>query len=137
MLFSCAGQTRKIQSTLKWEDNVDSAIVKARESNKLILLYFYAKNCDWCEAENIIINDKSVGKSLNNKFILVQINVEKSELARSTKIITVPTIIILYPTQNSIDAIGSSVGYLDKDQFKQFVNDSVKKSNSLKGELHL
>jgi len=137
VLCSCANQQKQIQHPLNWEYNINTAIIKAEKSHKLVLLYFYGENCDWCEAMNASLNDKSIRKLLDKKFILAWIDVEKSELAKFVKIKTVPTVVVVYPNKNDDEIIGSEIGYLNIPEFKQFLKQNIKKSNNLKGELHL
>ncbi len=130
LLCSCVKSPNTVLSPLKWESDVNFAINKANLSNKLVLLYFYGSGCEWCEAINTSINDKNVRNLLNDKFILLWVDVE-SDLAKGSGIKFVPTIVIIKPNKNGGDPVGSNVGYLDSESFKQFILKNVERSYSL------
>ncbi len=137
MFCSCIYGTKPTQRPLTWEHNPNIAVHKAETSHKLVLLYFYGENCDWCETMNASLNDKSIRKLLNDKFVPVFINIETSKLAKASEITAVPTVVIVFPNEAGGEPVSSSVGFMDKDKLLMFLEQSIKKSNKFRVKLHL
>ncbi len=130
LLCSCLSSSpQTIKHPLNWGNNINYGLNKAALSNKLVLLYFYDNYCEWCDLLDTSIVEN--GEILNN-FVLIKVNVEKSELAKMVGIKIVPTVIVILPSENSGEPIGSFVGYMDKDKFKEFIELNSKKASYLK-----
>ena len=76
----------------------DEALAKAKQENKLVFVDFYATWCGPCKqmAEKVF-TDEEVGKYMNDKFVCMQIDVEKEgwqkETARNFNVTVLPTLI--------------------------------------------
>ncbi|WP_162613696.1 MULTISPECIES: thioredoxin family protein [Butyricimonas] len=76
----------------------DEALAKAKQENKLVFVDFYATWCGPCKqmAEKVF-TDEEVGKYMNDKFVCMQIDVEKEgwqkETAGNFNVTVLPTLI--------------------------------------------
>lgn len=76
----------------------DEALVKAKEEKKLIFVDFYAVWCGPCKqmVEKVFV-DEEVGKFMNDKFVCMQVDVEKAgwqkETAEKYNVTVLPTLI--------------------------------------------
>lgn len=101
-----------------FEGTLEAAEQKAAAENKLIFIDFYA---DWCMPCKMmakqVFTDSIVGEYYNQKFINLQINVEKEEnqkWVKQYKVTSMPTLAILHPDGK---VISLSSGARDKDDF--------------------
>lgn len=83
----------------------DEALTKAKQENKLVFVDFYATWCGPCKqmAEKVF-TDEEVGKYMNEKFVCMQINVEKEgwqkETAGRFNVTVLPTLIFFKADAN-------------------------------------
>lgn len=110
---------------LKFQTNVTSALEAAKLQSKPIFVYARSESCGWCkkfEAETF--TNQSVAGILNEKFILVSIDVfkQKNE-ARNFRVRGTPTEIFLDSNGTEIKRIP---GYTDTKTFLDSINDISK-----------
>lgn len=95
MGWSISGQGQGIKF---FEGTFDEALAKAKQENKLVFVDFYATWCGPCKqmAEKVF-TDEEVGKYMNERFICMQIDVEKvgwqKETAEKFSVTVLPTLI--------------------------------------------
>lgn len=95
MGWSMVGNGQGIQF---FKGTFDEALVKAKEEKKLIFVDFYAVWCGPCKqmVEKVFV-DEEVGKFMNDKFVCMQIDVEKAgwqkETAEKYNVTVLPTLI--------------------------------------------
>jgi len=113
---------------VKWFDNYNKAIQKAKEEHKFIYLFISSPVCGWCEKfERTTLQDEKIKKRLNEEFIAVHL--VRTFDAIPKKFATSPV-----PRHYFTDAKGkilyNAVGYRDKDGFNLFldyIEDNFKK----------
>jgi thioredoxin-related protein len=110
---------------LKFQTNVTLVLEAAKVQNKPIFVYARSESCGWCkkfEAETF--TNQSVTRILNEKFILVSIDVfkQKNE-ARNFRVRGTPTEIFLDSNGTEIKRIP---GYTDTETFLDSINDISK-----------
>ena len=76
----------------------DEALAKAKQENKLVFVDFYATWCGPCkQMVEKVFTDEEVGKYMNEKFVCMQIDVEKEgwqkETAGNFNVTVLPTLI--------------------------------------------
>lgn len=110
---------------LKFRTNIIPALEAAKVQNKPIFVYARSETCGWCkkfEAETF--TNQSVARILNEKFILVSIDVYKQKNeTRNFRVRGTPTEIFLDPNGTEIKRIP---GYTDTETFLDSINDISK-----------
>ena len=95
MGWSMSGQGQGIKF---FEGTFDEALAKAKQEKKLVFVDFYATWCGPCKqmAEKVF-TDEEVGKFMNERFVCMQIDVEKTgwqkETAEKFNVTVLPTLI--------------------------------------------
>jgi len=75
-LLACGAWAKEID----WQKNYDSALVKAKNDGKLVLVDIYTDWCGWCKKlDRDTYSDKDVQAKLAKDFISVKVNPEKSD----------------------------------------------------------
>jgi thioredoxin-related protein len=110
---------------LKFHTNLTPALEAAKVQSKPIFVYARSESCGWCkkfEAETF--TNKSVAGILNEKFILVSIDVYKQKNeTRNFRVQGTPTEIFLDSNGTEIKRIP---GYTDTKTFLDSINDISK-----------
>ena len=110
---------------LKVHTNLTPALEAAKVQSKPIFVYARSESCGWCkkfEAETFM--NKSVAGILNEKFILVSIDVYKQKNeTRNFRVQGTPTEIFLDSNGTEIKRIP---GYTDTETFLDSINDISK-----------
>ena len=110
---------------LKFQTNIITALEAAKVQNKPIFVYARSESCGWCkkfEAETF--TNQSVSRILNEKFILVSIDVYKQKNeSRNFRVRGTPTEIFLDSNGTEIKRIP---GYTDTETFLDSINDLSK-----------
>jgi len=122
LLISAANcTTKKDESAVNWLYDWNEALDKAQNENKPIMIDFYSDRCPPCKRlDSDTYSDENLSAFLNNNFISLKSNVEKSDLYRDYGVPGFPTIIFTLPDGT---AIGGIVGYRPPDQFYQYTQE--------------
>ena len=110
---------------LKFQTNATPALEAAKAQNKPIFVYARSESCGWCKKfEDETFTNQSVARILNEKFILVSIDVfkQKNE-TRNFRVRGTPTEIFLDSNGTEIKRIP---GYTDTETFLDSINDLSK-----------
>jgi len=114
---------------LKWYENLEKGLNAAEKENKFVIIDNYA---DWCvackELEKFTFSEKEVIEILKKNFIAIRLdftdkNSENEKIKKRLGILGLPTIIFMDKKGKEIDRFS---GFLDKDDFIDFVNDVLK-----------
>lgn len=114
---NCSGDETS-ETKVQWLHDWDEALDKAQDENKPIMIDFYT---DWCppckQLDSDTYSDDELSAFLNNNFICVKSNLEKSNLYENySNIQYVPTIIFTTPEGTEF---GRMIGYKPPDQYYQ------------------
>ena len=104
-----------------WESDMPSALERARDEGKPVLVNFYADWCVWCKRlESTTLRDAKVASVLQNKVVPLSLNVESDgkELSNEYQVDGLPTIIVLDAGGREI---GRIPGYMPPDSFLERV----------------
>ena len=114
-LFGCGGQefieykpTVSITvREIRWQEHSEKAFVLAAAKDKLVLLYFLAKDNPGCKLmDKETFGDPEVAYLMNEKFIPISID----GVMDKYKITKIPTILILSPDGKEITRLERAVG---------------------------
>lgn len=106
---------------LKLGTNLETALEEAKGQDKLVFVYFRSDSCYWCmQFEGETFTNQSVIKTLNEKFILVSIDVyaQRNE-TRAFKVRGTPTMVFLDSNGTEIKRIP---GYIETETFLNTIN---------------
>ena len=117
-----------VPTEIKWEENFEAAMQRARTEGKPILIDFYA---DWCgpckEMDARVYPDRNVIAQSQN-WVTVKVNGEKRpDVMQSYGISGYPT--LLFAQSNGTPVV-STTGYLDAPQLVQTMQDAHAKWKS-------
>jgi thiol:disulfide interchange protein len=102
---------------LQWAKSWDSALKRAREENRVVLVDFYADWCIWCKKlDGTTLSDGPVAAFLSEKTVPLRLDVdhEGRELSKRYRVNGLPTVLILNADGSERGRIG---GYLPPPQF--------------------
>jgi len=87
------------QQAINWEGTIDSAKTTARQSNRLVLVFFSANWCQACHRlENDLRNQPGAVTALQANFVLVKVNYDYfPNTAKQYGVTRLPTTVILAP----------------------------------------
>lgn len=118
---SCALTGETSESKVNWLYDWNEALDKAQNENKPIMIDFYSDRCPPCKRlDSDTYSDENLSAFLNNNFISLKSNAEKSDLYRDYGVPGFPTIIFTLPDGT---VIGGIVGYRPPDQFYQYTQE--------------
>src|SRR5438105_15577339 len=88
------------QDVIHWQPNIDTAQRLAAQSNRLILVHFWAPWCKPCmRLENEVFNKPEAAHGLEANFVCVKINVDESPgTTRLYGVSRLPTALMNTPT---------------------------------------
>ena len=111
---------------ISWEDDLDTALAKAKKSQKPVMVDFYTEWCGWCKKlDSDTYSDRKVSDLAKN-FICVKVDGDKNrEAASKYQIEGYPTIIFLN-YEGGIDE--RIVGYRDASSFASAMSSVLKKT---------
>jgi len=108
--------------------NLDKLVSDANNTQKPILLFLHKDNCRFCERMIFNLEDKNISKTIQDKFILVDINRDDDETISfrdyngSTRGFLKRLGVNLYPTVAFLDGNGEFIyhiiGYRNKKMFR-------------------
>jgi thioredoxin-related protein len=125
--------------------NLDNIIKQSKQQNKQIMVFFHMKHCGWCHKMiNDTLENESIKKIINDKFVFVDIDVETSgniifenktidkiNFARKYKVWFYPTTLIF----ENMKIIQRIKGYRNKNKFTNillFISSNSYKDYTLK-----
>jgi len=111
-----------------WESDMPSALKRARDEGKPVLVNFYADWCVWCKRlESTTLRDAKVASVLQNKVVPLSLNVDGDgkELSNEYQVDGLPTIIVL---DAGGQEIGRIPGYMPPDSFLERVEGFLQQS---------
>jgi len=114
-------------SVLPWERDLPTALERAGNEKKLVMVDLYTDWCGWCRRlDQTTLSDSSVQRALA-RVVSVRLNAEKDgmEIARRFNVDGYPTILFL---NASGDEVGRIPGYLEPRPFLAVVEQIMKKA---------
>jgi hypothetical protein len=102
-----------------WDDDLDAALVQARDENRKVVVFFMSKppgTIDRWNWDNILIKEGNQKALADGKFLRVKMQVSsdlQSEPAKRHKLKKLPTLILLGPDGKELNRREGKLGELD------------------------
>jgi len=102
------------QQPIAWQQDLEAAKRLAGQTNRLVVVHFWAPWCDPCMAlEQSVFNQPGVGQQLETSFVPVKLNVDQHrDIAAQFGVRSIPTDVVIKPD-------GSVVGTTPSPQMPQ------------------
>ncbi|RUM31927.1 MAG: thioredoxin [Aquifex sp.] len=111
----------------EWFTKFDEGIKRAKEENKLALIYFYSDHCPYChQVEEFVFGDEDVEKFLNKNFVVISVNINE-ELSEKFDVFGTPTFVIYDPIKGKV--LAKFFGSLDAETFLSMLTKVCNKSS--------
>lgn len=114
-LFISGDDNQSTTESLNWNTDLNSALTKAQNTNKLVLVDVYAPWCGYCkEMDKNTFQNPQVQQKLSN-YVLVKVNGDENpDFMKKYQVYGYPTILILDSAGNLVKTIS---GYQSPDDF--------------------
>lgn len=108
--------SNQIVNGLNASSDLNQSLMDAEAQNKTVMLLFDQDSCYYCDLlKKDVLSNSNVQKELNDKCIVVDIDVNKQpQLAAKYKVVGTPMIVFLDSNSNEIHKIE---GYVSADEF--------------------
>lgn len=118
---------------IQWS-GYEEALKEARETGKPILLYFFVKNCQYCQQmESSTLVAARVVEYLREEFVSARVDADKSpQLARRFMVRGFPTIWFLGPDGKPISSLPGYVGPEELAKVLRYIRGGHYRSKTLK-----
>jgi len=116
-----------VANELQWEKDIQTAYLKAQESNKTVMIYVETANCPWCRKMKYkTLAHDDVFEKLQN-YVIVRTMKNSNEAQKyGLKVTYVPTIFFFSPQKELYE---KTVGYFNVQDFLSWISDVEKKAN--------
>jgi thiol:disulfide interchange protein len=114
--------------SVRWEESLASAVQRARNENKAVLVNFYAEWCVWCQRmESTTLRDGGVAALLSERLVPVSLDVdaEGEELSTEYGVEALPTVLVLDASGREL---GRIPGYLPPAGFVEAIESFLPES---------
>src|SRR6185295_3792648 len=95
---------------MPWQPNLETARQIAAQTNRLVLIHFWAPRCEPCmRLEKEVFSRAETGKALEANFVLVKLNAwdDAPGTARLYGVSTLPTDVIIAPSGRLVSQVQS------------------------------
>ena len=113
---------------VEWEKDLPSALARAKDEGKPVLVNFYADWCVWCKRlDSTTLRDARVATFLQDQVVPLSLDVEGEGRALSNeyRVDGLPTVIVL---DGGGQEIGRIPGYRPPDSFRETVEGFLQES---------
>ncbi|NOR55405.1 MAG: thioredoxin fold domain-containing protein, partial [Sulfurovum sp.] len=108
---------------MKYETNYESAVKKARESGKEVMIFMTTNFCPWCrKLENRILSKDDINAKIHSKYVPVLLNLDTDKFPEAfSKTKFTPILYVVNPKDESIKH--QFTGYSNRDGLLQLLKD--------------
>jgi thioredoxin-related protein len=115
----------KFANKMNYELSYETALSKAKNANKPIMMVIGTKTCPWCrKLENQTLKKDIINDIVSDKFIPLSITRDVDIYPKQFKAKVVPTIFFIDPKNEKSFHI--SLGYKNKKDFKEEIEKAIK-----------
>jgi len=120
------------QEVIVWERDINIALAKAREANRLVFIHFYGPNCppyELMEAE--VFTNRQVIADMNRFFVPVKVDSSLNrELVKQFNIESIPTDVVLRGDGQFVHRRQGGISAERFDVYLNYINDEARPKNN-------
>lgn len=118
---------------IEWESNVTSALTRAQQEHKPLVVVFKEDRCGWCKLFSDELQKPEVG-ALAKDAVYLQVtpssNAEAKQLANLCKVEGYPTVSVLSVEGGVISPVSKIAGFMDSTKFINHMRLAFSSANS-------
>ncbi|TKI71023.1 thioredoxin family protein [Sulfurimonas crateris] len=116
VLIASAQSYKEFAKEMGYETNYDTALKKAKDENKGLMVVIVTNNCPWCiRFEKTTLSDKTIDELIKKKYIPLIINKREGGFPPYLNTPLVPTTYIIDPKDEQSDY--ERMGFMGKAEF--------------------
>lgn len=117
------------EAGLTFQPSLETALRQAKAEKKVVVVFFSAKWCTWCQKMAITALVDQRVLALGGKMMWVKADIEDDpQLAGAFGVVGVPSMVML---NSDGEVVGSRVGYMTAEQLSTFLREASGKADSV------
>jgi len=116
LTFLSADHISDIALSLGYQTKFTTALQKAKNENKLLMMVVVSNYCPWCRKfESTTLQNSNISKAIKKDFIPLLINKDSAVYPQGYKVPGVPSVFFINPTNET--TLWRSFGYKTSSEF--------------------
>lgn len=123
--FNLEASSKKFVEEMGYETVYETALKKAIDEKKSIMMIASTKSCPWCRKfERQTLKKDEINKIIKNNFIPLSVDQDLENYPKKFEVKVVPTIYFINPNDETV--IEKVLGYKNKKEFSKVLSKVVK-----------